>query len=95
MLRTALTRSSRALCSGTRVAAQRPIASQIFQMQAARTAAPQLRSAARWYSAEAEGQKKADEGAEKKEGEADDGVAALKKQLEAKDAEAREWKVGS
>ncbi|CCC07269.1 unnamed protein product [Sordaria macrospora k-hell] len=61
-------------------------------MQAARTAAPQLRSAARWYSAEAEGQKKADEGAEKKEGEADDGVAALKKQLEAKDAEAREWK---
>ncbi|KAK3345409.1 GrpE-domain-containing protein [Neurospora tetraspora] len=92
MLRTALTRSSRALCSGTRVAAQRPIASQIFQMQAARTAAPQLRSAARWYSAEAEGEKKADEGAEKKEGEADDVVAALKKQLEAKDAEAREWK---
>ncbi|KAK1777945.1 GrpE-domain-containing protein [Copromyces sp. CBS 386.78] len=92
MLRTALTRSSRALCSGTRVAAQRPIASQIFQMQAARTAAPQLRSAARWYSAEAEGEKKAEEGAEKKEGEADDVVTALKKQLDAKDAEAREWK---
>ncbi|EAA27729.1 hypothetical protein GE21DRAFT_3471 [Neurospora crassa] len=91
MLRTALTRSSRALCSGARVAAQRPIASQIFQMQAARTAAPQLRSAARWYSAEAEGEKKADEGAEQKEGETDE-VAALKKQLEAKDAEAREWK---
>ncbi|KAK3954675.1 GrpE-domain-containing protein [Pseudoneurospora amorphoporcata] len=92
MLRTALTRSSRALCSGTRVAAQRPIASQMFQMQAARTAAPQLRSAARWYSAEAEGEKKAEEGAEKKEGEADDVVAALKQQLDAKDAEAREWK---
>ena len=91
MLRTALTRSSRALCSGARVAAQRPIASQIVQMQAARTAAPQLRAAARWYSAEAEGEKKAEEGA--KEGEANDEVAALKKQLEAKDAEAREWKV--
>lgn len=60
-------------------------------MQAARTAAPQLRSAARWYSAEAEGGKKAEEGAEKKEGE-DDVVVTLKKQLEAKDAEAREWK---
>ncbi|KAK3397063.1 GrpE-domain-containing protein [Sordaria brevicollis] len=91
MLRTALTRSSRALASSARVAAQRPVASQIFQMQAARTAAPQMRSAARWYSAEAEGEKKAEEGAEKKEGE-DDAVAALKKQLEAKDAEAREWK---
>lgn len=93
MLRTALTRSSKALCSGARVAAQRPVASQIFQMQAARTAAPQLRSAARWYSAEAEGEKKADEGAKQNEGETDE-VAALKKQLEAKDAEAREWKVG-
>lgn len=48
-------------------------------------------SVTRWYSAEAESKPK--EGEAPKEPEASDPVAELKKQLEAKDAEARDWKV--
>lgn len=89
---------ARAARSGIRLAArQAPSRAQVFTQPLipARAAQP---SFMRWYSAESEPAKEAaKESAEgRPEGEsqeAADPEAALKKQLEAKDAEARDWKV--
>ncbi|PHH65116.1 hypothetical protein CDD81_3247 [Ophiocordyceps australis] len=97
MLRQALSSSARALSSAPR----RVAASNAFSPAQLRS--PQLLSisratrpaAARWYS---DGKEGATEGEEKKEGEQSqgqdevDGQSELKKALEAKDAEVREWK---
>lgn len=97
MLRQALTTSSRALRSAPRLGANQPLLRTQFQNNA--PAAWSIRAAqptvARWYSdakeAPAEGEKAETEA---KEGAGEtDAVAELKKSLEAKDAEARDWKV--
>ncbi|KAL6910336.1 GrpE domain-containing protein [Trichoderma evansii] len=101
MFRQAIATSSRALRSTPSIAASRSVLRPQFQ-----TAAPavSLRSfqpaASRWYSESKESTEskeapKAEEKAEAKEGEKSgesDAVAQLKKDLEAKDAEARDWK---
>jgi len=99
MLRQAISTPSRAVGSAVRVAARRPVARTQFlqtQLQAARTIAPQ-RAAARWYSSEpakeAEAKTNGDDAA-KSNGQVSE-VDAIKKQLEEKDAEARDWKVRS
>ncbi|RKU47317.1 Mitochondrial matrix cochaperone [Coniochaeta pulveracea] len=87
MLRQVLSVPCRAAHSSLRqIPAARP---QFYQMPSisSRIAQP---SVTRWYSAEAESKPK--EGEAPKEPEASDPVAELKKQLEAKDAEARDWK---
>lgn len=95
MLRQAFSTSSRALRSAPRLAANQPLLRPQFQNAPAawslRAAQPAV---ARWYSdakeAPAEGEK-----AEAKEGAGEtDAVAELKKSLETKEAEARDWKVG-
>lgn len=95
MFRQALTNSSRALRSAApRLAASNSVgyapfrvAPAVFQQQAV------MPSIGRWYSdAKAEETKEAKEETKEGNGEADP-VAELKKQLEAKDSEAREWKV--
>lgn len=103
MFRQAIASSSRALRSTPSIAASRAVLRPRFQ-----TAAPaaSIRSfqpaASRWYgeskeSSESKEAPKAEEkAAEAKEGEKSgetDAVAQLKKDLEAKDAEARDWKV--
>ena len=97
MFRQSLSASSRALRSAApKVSAPQPLLRPQF-----RTVAPaySLRAAqpvsARWYSdaKEAPAEEKKEEG---KDGEAaNDPLAELNKKLEAKDAEAREWKVCS
>ncbi|KAM0486142.1 hypothetical protein ACHAPX_000844 [Trichoderma viride] len=101
MFRQAITASSRALRSTPNIAASRAMLRPQFQ-----TAAPpvSIRSfqpaTSRWYSESKESTEskeapKAEEKAEAKEGEKNgetDAVAQLKKDLEAKDAEARDWK---
>ncbi|KAM0516742.1 hypothetical protein ACHAPE_005376 [Trichoderma viride] len=101
MFRQAIAASSRALRSTPSIAASRAVLRPQFQ-----TAAPavSIRSfqpaASRWYSESKESTEskeapKAEEKAEAKEGEKNgetDAVAQLKKDLEAKDAEARDWK---
>lgn len=101
MFRQAIAVSSRALRSTPSIAASRAVLRPQFQ-----TAAPavSIRSfqpaASRWYSEAKESTEtkeapKAEEKAEAKEGEKNgetDAVAQLKKDLEAKDAEARDWK---
>ncbi|KAK0634984.1 GrpE-domain-containing protein [Bombardia bombarda] len=99
MLRQVLSTPSKAASSTLRLAAQRPLARpQFFKAQSlsARAIAPQT---PRWYSSETpkadasaatETKTNGDE-ASKTNGE-DTEVASLKKQLEAKDAEARNWK---
>lgn len=99
MFRQAFSSSSRALRSAPRIAATKPFARPQF------VSAPAFRSRAaqpvssRWYSdakeAEAEAAKPAEEAkSEEKQGNGEqDPVVELKKQLEAKDTEARDWKV--
>ncbi|KAL7902593.1 GrpE domain-containing protein [Trichoderma sp. SZMC 28014] len=101
MFRQAIATSSRALRSTPSIAASRAVLRPQFQ-----TAAPavSIRSfqpaASRWYSeakesTESKEAPKAEEKAEAKEGEKNgetEAVAQLKKDLEAKDAEARDWK---
>ncbi|UKZ86174.1 uncharacterized protein TrAFT101_002012 [Trichoderma asperellum] len=101
MFRQAIAASSRALRSTPSIAASRAVLRPQLQ-----TAAPavSIRSfqpaASRWYSESKESTEtkeapKAEEKAETKEGETNgesDVVAQLKKDLEAKDAEARDWK---
>lgn len=101
MFRQAIAASSRALRSTPSIAASRAVLRPQLQ-----TAAPavSIRSfqpaASRWYSESKESTEtkeapKAEEKAEAKEGETNgesDVVAQLKKDLEAKDAEARDWK---
>lgn len=99
MLRQAFSTSSRALRSAPRLAASQPLLRTQFQRAPAawssRAAQPAV---ARWYSdakeAPAEGEKAEKSEAKEEAGETDT-VAELKKSLEAKDAEARDWKVKS
>ncbi|KFG80617.1 mitochondrial co-chaperone GrpE [Metarhizium anisopliae] len=96
MLRQAFSTSSRALRSAPRLAASQPLLRTQFQRAPAawssRAAQPAV---ARWYSdakeAPAEGEKAEKSEAKEEAGETDT-VAELKKSLEAKDAEARDWK---
>jgi molecular chaperone GrpE len=92
MLRQSISATSRALRSTARLRTQRqPISlAQSFQtpFAVARTIAPRTR----WYSSETDAAKNNGEEA-KKEGETESPEAALKKQLEAKDAEIKELKV--
>lgn len=95
MLRQALSTSSRALrCAAPKISANQPLLRPQF-----RTVAPaySLRAAqptvARWYSDAKEAPKEeANEEAKSDNGESDP-VAELKKALEAKETETREWKV--
>ena len=84
-------RSSAGLNIQRRALHARPSLIQATALNAARTVAPR----ARWYSAEAE--KKEGEqpknGEEAKPAETDSVEAQLRKQLEAKEAEVRDWKV--
>ncbi|QPH06160.1 hypothetical protein C2857_004437 [Epichloe festucae Fl1] len=103
MLRQALSTSSRALRSAPRLAANLPMLRTRFQNAptawSSRTAQPVV---ARWYSdaketpaegEKAEGENAEGEKAEPKEVAAEsDALAEVKKNLEAKDAEARDWK---
>ncbi|GAO14201.1 uncharacterized protein UV8b_08050 [Ustilaginoidea virens] len=102
MLRQALSTSSRALRSLPRLAAAQPRPSPKFPSSptawSSRTAQP---AASRWYSEAKEPPREADKEAPVKEqageagadADADAGVVAeLKKSLEAKEAEARDWK---
>ncbi|KAK3683672.1 GrpE-domain-containing protein [Podospora appendiculata] len=94
MLRNALSAPSRAVRSSLRLSAQTPLPRPQFQSMAAR-AAP---LSARWYGSETDSASKTSEAAAEAttngngNGNGADEVAAVKKQLEAKDAEAREWK---
>ncbi len=99
MLRQALSGPSRALGSNLRTAAQRPLLRTPFRqapvLSLTRAVQP---SAARWYSAEAESGKEAAKDAAESKAPAGEQAKetpeeALKKQLEAKDAELRDWKV--
>jgi molecular chaperone GrpE len=94
MLRQTISATSRALRSTARLGTQRQtiaIAQSYYQT-------PLAVSRTRWYSSETDAAKKnGEEGKEVKEGkengEAESPEAALKKQLEAKDAEVRDLKV--
>lgn len=94
MLRQALSTPSRAARSSLRIATQaRPLSRpQFYQipLSAARTAQP---SVARWYSSEAEStSKEASDAVKEGDALAADIEAALKKQIEEKEAEVRDWK---
>lgn len=92
MLRQTIANTSRALRSTARAGAQRQLARPQFIQSpiaaAARTVAPR----ARWYSAEAEKKEAETKNGEEKAAEETE-EAKLKKQLEAKEAEVRDWKV--
>lgn len=90
MFRQAIASSSRALRSAPRIA--QPLRQQFQPAAAVYSPSAFQPLTARWYSDAKEGEasKAADA---KDEGAAGDEVAQLKKDLEAKDAEAREWKV--
>ncbi|KAK3387628.1 GrpE-domain-containing protein [Podospora didyma] len=89
MFRQTISTPSRAIGSSLRLAAQRQVARpQFYRAPAAATGAIALRP--RFYSSEAE--TKEGEVKDASATEANDAEAALKKQLEAKDAEARDWK---
>ncbi|CAP70882.1 uncharacterized protein PODANS_3_9400 [Podospora anserina S mat+] len=91
MLRQTIANTSRALRSTARAGAQRQLARPQFIQSpiaaAARTVAPR----ARWYSAEAEKKEAETKNGEEKAAEETE-EAKLKKQLEAKEAEVRDWK---
>ncbi|KAK3946414.1 GrpE protein [Diplogelasinospora grovesii] len=95
MFRQAIATPSRAISSTLRTAAQRPLSRpQFFQAPSIAARAIALQRPSRWYSSETDS--KATDASESKpaEGEAakEDAEAALKKQLEAKEAEVRDWK---
>ncbi|KAH6900176.1 GrpE-domain-containing protein [Thelonectria olida] len=95
MFRQAISTSSRALRTAPRAAAVRPFIQSQFQSAPAfalRSAQP---AASRWYSDAKESDAKPAEEAKsetKEAGTEADSIAELKKALEAKDAEARDWK---
>lgn len=91
MLRQALNTSSRALRAAPRFAASSPLARPQFQSTAPAWSIKAAQPiAARWYS-DAKDEKPA---AETKEGDKEaDPLAEIKKSLEAKEAEALDWKV--
>lgn len=96
MLRQALSTSSRALRSAPRLAASKPLLRPQFQTApstfSCRAAQPAV---ARWYSdaKEAPATDAKDKPEAKEEGGESDALSELKKALEAKDEEAKEWKV--
>lgn len=94
MFRHALTTSSRALRSAApRMSATSSFGPSQFRIVAAASSRHFTPAMGRWYS-DAKETKAEETKEETKEASAEtDPVAELKKQLEAKDAEAREWKV--
>ncbi|CAM1504213.1 Fc.00g018040.m01.CDS01 [Cosmosporella sp. VM-42] len=93
MFRQALSTSTRALRSAPRLTTTTPFLQSQFQAAPAFTLRAAQPAIARWYSEAKEGEaaKPAEEA--KTEGNVEtDAVSELKKQLDAKDAEAREWK---
>ncbi|KAH8907107.1 GrpE-domain-containing protein [Coniochaeta sp. PMI_546] len=93
MLRQALSAPSRAARSSLRIATQARLSRpQFYQIPSIATRAAQP-SVARWYSAESEStSKEAAEAVKEGEAIAAEAEAALKKQLEQKEAEIKEWK---
>ncbi|TWU78724.1 Mitochondrial matrix cochaperone [Metarhizium rileyi] len=93
MLRQAFSTSSRALRSASRLTASQPLLrTQIQNAPAAwslRAAQPVI---ARWYSDAKEAPAEGEKAEAKDDAPETDAVAELKKSLEAKDAEARDWK---
>jgi molecular chaperone GrpE len=98
MFRQTLSAPSKAISAGLRLAAQRPIVrAQLFAAPIAASRTVGLQQRARWYSEskDAEAKEAEPKEAAKEEGEAKETPeAALRKQLEAKEAEVRDWKVG-
>ncbi|KAI5462288.1 GrpE-domain-containing protein [Mariannaea sp. PMI_226] len=96
MFRQAISTSSRALRAAPRAAVARPFIQSQFQSAPAFAVRAAQPTVSRWYSdaKESEAAKPAEEGkSESKEaGSEADSVAELKKALEAKEAEARDWK---
>jgi len=97
MLRQALSVPSRAARSSLRIASQARLSRSQFYNQipsiATRAAQPSI---SRWYSSEAESTtKEATDAVKEAEATASEVEAALKKQLEEKEAEIRDWKVSS
>jgi molecular chaperone GrpE len=93
MLRQTASAASRALRSTARLGTQRQAIALAQSSQTPLAAARTLGPRTRWYSSETDAAKKNGEEA-KANGEAESTEAALKKQLEAKDAEIRDLKVG-
>lgn len=99
MLRQTASAASRALRSTARLGTQRQTASfaPFYQTPLAAARPVAVAPRPRWYSSETDAPKAAEaknNGEEaKKEGEAESPEAALKKQLEAKEAEVRDFKV--
>jgi len=92
MLRQTLSTPSRALSSSLRVALQRQISRpQLFAAPIAASRTAGLQQRARWYSDQPDASKATEANGEN--AAKDDPLAAIKKQLEAKDAEVRDWKV--
>ncbi|KAK4039134.1 GrpE-domain-containing protein [Parachaetomium inaequale] len=91
MLRQTASTASRALRSTARLGAQRQAIALAQSSQTPLAAARTLAPRTRWYSSETDAAKKNGEEA-KANGEAESPEAALKKQLEAKDAEIRDLK---
>ena len=94
MLRQTASAASRALRSTARLGVQRQTVALAQSSQTPLAAARTLAPRTRWYSSETDAAKKNGEEA-KANGEAESPEAALKKQLEAKDAEIRDLKVGN
>lgn len=91
MLRQSFSATSRALRSTARLGTQRQTISLAQSYQTPFAAAQTIAPRSRWYSSETDAAKKNGEEA-KNNGEAESPEAALKKQLEAKDAEVRDLK---
>lgn len=90
MLRQTISATSRALRSTARPGTQR----QTIAIAQSYSQTPLAISRTRWYSSETDAAKKnGEEEKEKANGEAESPEAALKKQLETKDAEVRDFKV--
>ncbi|KAF4969379.1 hypothetical protein FZEAL_10239 [Fusarium zealandicum] len=95
MFRQAVTASSRALRAAPRAAVPRPFISSQFQSAPAFTPRAAQPAVSRWYSdakeSDAKPAEEAKTGEQSANGESD-AVAELKKALEAKEAETRDWK---
>jgi molecular chaperone GrpE len=99
MLRQSISATSRTLRATSRLGAHRQTISLAQSYQTPLAAARAIAPRARWYSSETDAAKNSNSnnnGEEsKKEAEAESPEAALKKQLEAKEAEVRDLKVPS
>ncbi|KAK5661470.1 hypothetical protein OQA88_11372 [Cercophora sp. LCS_1] len=93
MLRQSLSAPTRTLSSSVRLAAQRQISRpQFFRAPLVASRATALQQRPRWYSDQPEAPKEASEAKPTEGAEKEDPEAALKKPLEAKEAEIRDWK---